>query len=314
VGRLRPLLLTLAPALLGLAIWAPAAGATFHLMQIREVYPGSLANPGSEYVELQMWAEDQNHVAGHLLRTYDAAGTVTGSDAFPADVPRGADQSTMVLATPEAEAEFGFTADAALTPSGRLDPAGGAVCWESIDCVSWGSFAGSLPSPAGSPAAPAGIPDGMALRRTIAPGCATLLESLDDRDNSAADYPPACPAPPPNSVAPAERACQGAGGGVGGGAGGGPSQATPGAPDTSLRHGPPKRSWDRTPSFRFGADEPGAGFECRLDARPFRACRSPFTAPPLATGPHRFRVRAEDDSGAVDPSPASYRFRVLPRR
>jgi hypothetical protein len=85
-----------------LSLGAPLASATFHLMQIREVYPGSAANPGSEYVELQMWAEDQNHVAGHVLRTYGASGAVTGTATFPADVARGADQSTLVLATPEA--------------------------------------------------------------------------------------------------------------------------------------------------------------------------------------------------------------------
>jgi hypothetical protein len=295
-------------ALTALAIWVPAASATFHLMQIREVYPGSVANPGSEYVELQMWAADQNFVAGHILRTYNAAGAVTASDAFPADVPRGADQSTLVLATPAAEAEFGFTADAALAPS-SLDPSGGAVCWESIDCVSWGTFSGSLPGPAGSPATPAGIPDGMALRRAITAGCATLLEPIDDRDNSAADFSAVFPAPRPNSVAPSERPCGGAAGG-----GGGPVVSGHDAPQTSLKGKPPRRSRDRTPTFRFGADEPGAGFECALDRRRFARCSSPFTTRPLSTGAHRFRVRARDDSGLVDPSPASYAFKVLPRR
>ena len=190
-----------------LAIWAPAASATFHLMQIREVYPGSVATPGSEYVELQMWAEGQNHVGGHVLRSYDATGTVTGIDTFPADVAHGANQSTMVLATPEAESQFGLISDAPLVPSGELDPSGGAVCWENLDCVSWGGFSGSLPSPAGSPAAPGGIPDGMALRRSIAPGCPTLLEPGDDHDNSAADFSVVFPGPRPNSVPPSEHAC-----------------------------------------------------------------------------------------------------------
>jgi hypothetical protein len=289
-----------------MALWAPAASATFHLMSIREVYPGSLANPGSEYVELQMWAEDQNHVAGHVLRTYDAAGAVTGTDAFPVDVPRGSNQSTMVLATPEAEAELGFLADAGMSPSGQLDPAGGAVCWESIDCVAWGSFSGSLPSPA-SPAA--AIPDGMALRRSIAAGCASLLEPTDDHD-SGADFSPAFPDPRPNSTPPSERACSG---GAGGTAGGGPAAAAGGTPATALRRKPAKRSSDRTPTFRFGSDEAGASFECRVDKRPFRPCASPFTARALALGRHSFRVRARDDSGQADPSPAAYSFVVLPR-
>jgi len=300
----------LASALLAtaaLAIGAPAASATFHLISIREVYPGSTANPGSEYVELQMWAEDQNHVAAHVLRTYDAAGAVTGTDSFAADVPRGANQCTMVLATPEAEAEFGFLADAGMSPSGRLDPSGGAVCWESIDCVSWGSFSGTLPSPAGPAAA---IPDGMALRRSIAPGCASLLEPTDDHD-SGADFSPAFPGPRPNSTPPSERAC---GSGDGGAAGTGPAAAGRGAPATALRRKPPKRSRDRTPTFRFDSNETGVGFECRLDRRPSRPCASPFTARALALGGHTFRVRARDDSGQTDPSPAAWSFVVLPRR
>jgi hypothetical protein len=297
-------------ASVGLGLSAAPASATFHLMQIREVYPGFATDPGAEYVELQMWAEDQNHVAGHVLRTYAASGAVTGTASFLTDVPRGADQSTMVLATPEAESEFGLAADATISPSGRLDPAGGAVCWESIDCVAWGNFSGSLPSPAG--AAAAAIPDGMALRRTIAPGCATLLEPGDDRDDSAGDFAPVFPGPRPNSVAPSERTCIGAGTGGGNGPAGSGAAPARGAPATTLRRTPAKRSRDRTPTFGFAADEAAVDFECRVDGRPFRPCRSPLTIKALAPGRHVFRVRARDESGQVDPSPASYSFRVLP--
>jgi hypothetical protein len=311
--RARALLGALAATAAGLALGAPPASATFHLIQIREVYPGSVANPGSEYVELQMWAEDQNHVDGHLLRSYGAGGVVTGVSTFAADLPHGADQSTMVLATPEAEAQFGILADAPLAPSGQLDPAAGAVCWEALDCVSWGGFGGSLPSPAGSPAAAAGIPDGMALRRTIAPGCATLLEPGDDRDDSALDFSAVFPAPRPNSVPAPEHPC-GAGAGGGGDGVSGPTAGGRAAPATTLSRKPPKRSRDRTPTFRFRSDDAGASFECRLDARPFRPCSSPLTARALALGPHGFQVRAREESGAVDPSPASCRFRLLPGR
>ena len=145
---------------------APAAQATFHLMQIREVYPGSAAAPEAEYVELQMWSGGQNHVAGHVLRTYGPTGVETGADAFAADVPGGANQSTLVLASAGAAAQFGIVADAPLAAG--LDPGGGAVCWETIDCVTWGSFSGSVADVTGTPAA--AIPDGMALRRSIAAG------------------------------------------------------------------------------------------------------------------------------------------------
>jgi hypothetical protein len=298
----------------GVAALSPApAAATFHEMSIREIYPGSVANPGAEFVELQMWSPGQNLVEGHVLRTYGPTGSVIKANAFPSDVSGGANQSTIVMATSEAEAQFGFAGDAALSPSGQLDPAGGAVCWEALDCVSWGSFSGPLPGPAGSPASPAGIPDEMALRRTISPGCATLLEPTDDHDNSAIDFSPVFPAPRPNSVTPSERPC-GAGGGPLGGAGGAGSQQSHGAPQTMLKHKPPHRTTDRTPTFRFAADEAGSTFQCKLDSKPFRTCRSPFTAKQLSPGHHTFRVRARDDSGTLDRSPAAYGFTVAAKR
>ncbi|MFP5389909.1 MAG: hypothetical protein ACLGG5_11505, partial [Thermoleophilia bacterium] len=209
--------------------WPASAPATFHEMSIREVYAGS---PESQYVELQMWAAGQNLVGGHVLKTYSAAGGVTGTSTFSSDVPNGANQSTILLATPAAEAEFGVTADTGLAPE-SLDPTGGAVCWENLDCVSWGSFAGfsgPTPSPTGTPAA--AIPSGMALRRTISPGCATLLEPTDDRDNSAADFSVVFPAPRPNSVTPTERRCPGSGESPFGVVPGGASKT--GAPKTIL--------------------------------------------------------------------------------
>ena len=290
--------------------WPTAASATFHEMSIREVYPGTLAQPEAEYVELQMWAPGQNLVGGHVLKTYNAGGGVTSTNTFAGNVPGSANQITILLATPAAEAEFGVSADTGLS-AGTLDPAGGAACWENLDCVSWVNFSGPLPSPAGTPAAVA--PDGMALRRTIAPGCASLLEPTDDRDNSAADFSPVFPAPRPNSVTPSERRCPG-GGEAGPGSGGAPGPGRTGAPQTTLRRKPGKTTHDSTPTFRFVSDEPGSTFQCKLDGKPFRSCRSPFTTKQLTLGNHTFRVRARDDSGKLDPSPASYGFRIVAHR
>ncbi len=305
--RRRAILIAVLSAL-ALLTSSSAALATFHEMSIREVYAGS---PESQYVELQMWAAGQNFVAGHVLKTYSAAGTTTST--FAGDVPNGANQSTILLATPGAEAEFGVSADTALA-AGSLDPNGGAVCWETLDCVSWGSFggfAGPAPSPTGTPA-PA-IPAGMALRRTIAPGCATLLESSDDHDNSAADFALVFPAPRPNSVPPSERSCPGGGGFFGGGGGAG-SNGRKSGPQTTLRRKPGKRTHDRTPTFRFSSSEPGSSFQCKLDGRRFRSCRSPFTSKPLRLGRHVFKVRARDDSGKLDKSPARCRFRIVAKK
>jgi hypothetical protein len=291
--------------------WPASAPATFHEMSIREVYAGS---PESQYVELQMWAAGQNLVGGHVLKTYSAAGTVTSTSTFTGDVPNGANQSTILLATPAAETEFGVTADTALAAA-SLDPVAGAVCWENLDCVSWGSFGGfSGPAPSPTGPAAAAIPAGMALRRTIAPGCATLLEPTDDHDNSATDFAAVFPAPRPNSVAPAERGCPGSGEGgfFGGGGSGTPNRK--GAPQTTLRGKPGKKTRDRTPTFRFASSESDSTFQCKLDGRPFRSCRSPFTTKSLKLGRHTFRVRARDDSGKLDPSPATYGFKIIAKK
>jgi hypothetical protein len=294
-------------ALSAMMLFAGPAAATFHEISIREVYPGSAALPSSEYVELQMWSGGQDRVGGHLLRTYDASGNEIKANPFPTDVSSGANQSTVLMATPEAAAQFGVTADAGFETTGQLSPAGGAVCWESLDCVAWGNFSGvSLPSPPGPPA-PA-IPDGMALRRTIAPGCATALEESDDRDNSAADFSAVFPAPRPNSVPPSERVCPRSGGGQLEGFGSGNQR---GAPQTTLRRKPAKKTRDRTPTFRFTSDESGSTFQCKLDGKPFKACRSPFTVKRLKVGKHTFKVRARDRSGRVDLSPARFSFEVI---
>jgi hypothetical protein len=138
------------------------------------------------------------------------------------------------------------------------------------------------------------------------------LEPGDDRDNSAADFSVVAPDPRPNSVAPSEKACTRlGGGGQGQGPGGSTGAGRRGAPQTTLRRKPSKKTPDRTPTFRFGSDEPRSTFQCKLDAKPFRSCRSPFTSKQLGLGHHTFRVRARDASGKLDPSPASYRFKVV---
>jgi hypothetical protein len=309
VRRLLPL--GAAVALVAAALAAPSALATFHEISIREVYAGSTAHPESQYVELQMWAAGQNLVGGRSLTTYGANGGASGTTAFAGNVSGAATQSTILLATLAAESEFGVTPDAVLTP-GQLNPSGGAACWaETIDCVSWGSFSGTLSSPVGSPAV--AIPDGMALRRMISPGCATLLEPTDDRDNSAIDFSAVFPSPRPNSIAPTERACA-FGGGPTGGTGGPGSQGSRRAPQTALTRKPPRKTRDRTPTFRFIADETGVTYQCRLDSKPFRACHSPFTTRKLSQGHHVFQVRARNESGTLDPSAATYAFRVNANR
>jgi hypothetical protein len=65
----------------------------------------------------------------------------------------------------------------------------------------------------------------------------------------------------------------------------------------------------RRVSFAFTASEPGSSFRCKLDRRPWRACRSP-RAYLVRPGRHAFHVYAIDAAGNRDRTPAVFRFRV----
>ena len=302
--------LTVAAVALVAAVLAAPAHATFHLISIREVYPGSVSKPDSGYVELQMYSPGQGFVKGHALTVYDAKGSIVGTFSFPANVANAASQQTILIGDSGVQAAFGVAPDLS-SESFALAAAGGAACWAgSIDCVSWGTFAGSTTSASGSPADPLGIPDGMALRRTIAPGCPSLLEEADDSDDSATDFADVFPAPRPNLVAPSEHACGGKAAGEGGG-GPGSAVGAAGRPRTRLRGHPGRRTGDRTPTFRFDADRPGVRFLCRLDRADYKRCHSPFVADSLRRGRHVFMVKARAPGGATDRTPAVWRFRVI---
>ncbi len=76
------------------------------------------------------------------------------------------------------------------------------------------------------------------------------------------------------------------------------------APQTSLSEDYPDGS---TAVFSFSADEP-ASFSCSLDGGAWTACGSPKTYSDLAAGWHDFAVRAVDEAGNVDPTPAQTRW------
>jgi hypothetical protein len=62
--------------------------------------------------------------------------------------------------------------------------------------------------------------------------------------------------------------------------------------------------------FTFFADESNSTFECSLDGSAFEVCTSPQEYTNLALGEHEFRVRATDQSGNTDQSPASHTWTV----
>jgi hypothetical protein len=295
-GRPGRFALLLLAALVTLLALAPAAGATFHLMSIREVYAGSAAAPQSSYVELQMYAAGQNHVGGHAVKLYNATGATIGTFAFATGLPgEGVSQQTILVGDSGVQAAFGVTPD--LVNAGFKVPAsGGAACWaESIDCVSWGNFSGLTPAATGTPADSSGIPDGMAIRRRISAGtCTNLLDGADDTNDSATDFAAATPAPVSYATVPAAMAC------------------TPVSPPPSavIDSKPPAATPATEATFAFHSVPAGAGFECRLGSEPFADCDSGTVnyAGPLAEGSHSFQVRASNANGTG--APASYTWTV----
>lgn len=87
-------------------------------------------------------------------------------------------------------------------------------------------------------------------------------------------------------------------------------------PRTFLRRHPGHvirtRSRSATAVFRFGSDESGVTFFCRVDGSPIRVCPARFVRR-YGVGPHVVRAMARDSDGQVDPTPAVFRFKVEAR-
>jgi arylsulfatase A-like enzyme len=81
-------------------------------------------------------------------------------------------------------------------------------------------------------------------------------------------------------------------------------------PQTRIDSGPSDPTNNPTPTFAFSSSKPGSRFACKIDSSAFSACRSPKTIARLAPGRHTFRVRATDQAGNPDPTPASRAFTV----
>lgn len=194
-----------AMSVLGLA---SSASASFHLMLISEVYPGTPAGQNG-FMELQMYEPGQNQVVGQQVKVYNAAGNeISAYTIAPLNPPNAETQRTILIGdvnTPNRD----FTYNG-LGPALDAVRAGGAACFlGSGDCASFGNFtgAGLLPSPTGVPII-GGIPVGSSATRKITPNCATLLEAADDTNNSANDFTVGAPNPRSNVITPTERPCQ----------------------------------------------------------------------------------------------------------
>jgi hypothetical protein len=84
----------------------------------------------------------------------------------------------------------------------------------------------------------------------------------------------------------------------------------PPRPVAKVTAGPSTGAAPSRPRFRFVADAAIATFQCQVDRGRWRSCSSPFTAPRLHRGRHRFSVRARDTFSQTSRRPATYRFRV----
>jgi len=97
--------------------------------------------------------------------------------------------------------------------------------------------------------------------------------------------------------------------------GGGPDRSTGPVVDTTrprtrIVKGPKSKSRSGTARFKFVSEEAGSTFECKLDGKSFRACKSPRTYRNLTPGKHVFKVRAIDSAGNADSTPAKRKFTV----
>src|SRR5512133_2332824 len=174
-GATRRIVLSAARARTTRTIERAPARATVHLMKRREVHAG-MGGVG-DYVELQMYAPGQNFVAGQHITTYDNSGVVFSNVTIPTNAANGANQQTILIA--DSSPVNGVAADF-VDPMLNVVTGGGAVCYSSIDCVGYGTI-GSFPTPSpyGTPVlfGGSGLSAGQSLIRSIARGCATLLEA-----------------------------------------------------------------------------------------------------------------------------------------
>ena len=234
--------------------------------------------------------------------------------SFTEQVDNGQNQLTCWSPTRGYAASFGVGPRPAYDSGLSLAPAGGAVCWDGTDRL---RRLGQLQRqrcrapPARRHAA--AIPAGTALRRTIAPGCPTLLEAADDHDNSAADFSPWPPARAelgrprraelrrPAAAERRRRRSRRSG------------STGRGAPQTTLRRKPAKRPATARPPSASAPTRPTRTSSARstkaLPPLPLALHHQTALArPPHLQGPRPRRLRR------ADPSPAVYAFTVLPRR
>jgi hypothetical protein len=82
-------------------------------------------------------------------------------------------------------------------------------------------------------------------------------------------------------------------------------------PETTITGGPSGSTTATSATFTFTASD-SASFECRLDSAPWSACVSPSEYSGLTSGTHSFAVRATDQAGNTDGTPAIRSWTIEP--
>ncbi|WP_181885168.1 Ig-like domain-containing protein [Pontibacter diazotrophicus] len=81
------------------------------------------------------------------------------------------------------------------------------------------------------------------------------------------------------------------------------------APETSIAAKPLEISNNSVASFGFSSNEGGAGYEVSIDGAAFSAASTPYSIE-LADGIHTLQVRAKDEAGNTDSTPAAFTWTI----
>lgn len=82
------------------------------------------------------------------------------------------------------------------------------------------------------------------------------------------------------------------------------------APQTVIDSGPPLISTSTMAIFIFSSSEASSTFECQLDGATSTVCVSPQLYSGLSAGDHNFKVKAIDEAGNADQTPAEYSWSI----
>ena len=82
------------------------------------------------------------------------------------------------------------------------------------------------------------------------------------------------------------------------------------APTVTIDSAPDDPTNETTGVFEFSSADNTATFQCKLDGRKFKKCKSPLVLRDLDPGKHKLRIRATDAVGNVSPT-VVYGWKVL---